>query len=201
MRPMQRKILNGIRFCKYCGSRMLFQGYNIQHRLTYIMNRDTICYTCAFWQDILEYPPECMEIIGNKCMKIYPVADKKDKSLILGGKGKMRYFVRHDLSVFQSNDIWLIGMIPENFRDRLKPTAKEITQKTFTKLQRNPMKCKARGCFDRYHCLRYNLELENNGAFNSVPLKWKVGDEHCKFFIDIDNSYIDDSSVTKNPQS
>lgn len=198
---MQLKILNGVRFCKYCGSRMLFQGYDIQHRFTYIMNRDTICYTCAFWQDILEYPPECMEIIGSRCMKIYPVADKKDKSLILGGKGKMHYFVRHDLSIFQSNDIWLIGTIPENFRDRLKPTAKEITQKTFIKLQRNPMKCKARGCFDRYHCLRYNLELEQNGAFNSVPLKWKVGDEHCKFFIDIDNSYIDDSSVTKNPQS
>lgn len=194
---MQRKILNGVRFCRHCGSRMLFQGYDLQHRLTHIMNRDTICYICAFWQDILEYPPEYMEIIGNKCMKIYPVADKKDKSLILGGKGKMRYFVRNNLSVFQSNDVWLIGAIPENFRDRLKPTAKEITQKTFIKLQRNPMKCKARGCFDRYHCLRYNLKLESSGAFNSVPLKWKVGDEHCKFFIDIDNSYIDDSSLNK----
>lgn len=201
MRSMQRKMLNGIRFCKCCGARMLFQGYDIQHRLAHIMNRETICYDCAFWQDIREYPPEHMEIVGNKCMKIYPVADKKDKSLILGGKGKMRYFIRNDNTVFQSNDIWFIGIVPERFRKDFKPTAKEITQKAFKKLLKNSLKCKARGCFDRYHCFRYNLELERNGAFNSVSLNWNVGDEHCKFFIDLDNIYIDDSSVNNKPNS
>lgn len=195
MRPMKRKILNGIRFCKCCGARMLLQGYDTQHRLSHIMNRDTICYTCAFWSDLLEYPPDCMEVVGTKCLKIYPVADKRDKSLILGGRGKMHYFIRKDLSVFQSNDIWLIGIVPDRFQEQFQPTAKEITPKTFKKLQKNPLKCKARGCFDRYHCLRYNLELEKEGAFNSIPLKWNVGDEHCKFFIELDNAYIDDSSV------
>lgn len=180
---------------------MLLQGYDSQHRLSHIMNRDKVCYTCAFWKDILEYFPDYMEIVGHKCLKIYPVTDKKDKSLILGGKGKMRYFARKDLSVFQSNDIWLIGIIPERFQDQFKPTAKEITSKTFKKLQKNSMKCKARGCFDRYHCLRYNLELESNGAFNSVPLKWKIGDEHCKFFIELESAYIDDSSVNKHLNS
>lgn len=201
MRPMNRKLLNGIKFCKYCGARLLFQGYDSSNRLTHIMKREMICYTCAFWQDIRDYPPEYMEVISNKCIKICPVANKKDKSLILGGKGKMRYFIRDDFSTLQSNDIWLIGVIPDRFRRDLEPTVKEITQRTFKKLQKNPMKCKARGCFDRYHCLRYNLDLERDGAFNSVPLKWNAGDEHCKFFIDLDNAYIDDSSITDKPNS
>lgn len=201
MRPMKRKILNGIRFCTCCGTRILFQGYDTQHRLTHTMQQNTICYTCAFWKDIIDYPPEYMEIIGQKCMKVFPVADKSDKSLILGGKGKMHYFVRNDLSVFQSNDIWVVGVIPERFQIQLQPTAHEITSKTFKRLQKNPMKCKARGCFDRYHCLRYNLELEKDGPFNPIPLKWNIGDEHCKFFIDFDDAYIDDSSVNKSSNS
>ncbi len=201
MRPMKRKLLNGIKFCKYCGARMLLQGYDTQHRLAHIMNRETICYDCAFWLDIREFPPEYMEIVGDKCMKVCPVADKKDKSLILGGKGRMRYFIRNDNTVIQSNDIWLIGIIPERFRKDFKPTAKEITLKAFNKLLKNSKKCKARGCFDRYHCFRYDLTLEKNGAFNSIPFKWNAGDEHCKFFIDLDSVYIDDSSVNNNSNS
>lgn len=201
MRLMKLKMLNGIRFCTYCGARMLLQGYDTQHRLAHIMKQEGICYTCAFWRDIQDYPPEHLEIIGHKCLKVCPVADKKDKALILGGKGKMRYFIREDFTTFQSNDIWLIGIIPEIFLGDFKSTAKEITQKTFKKLQRNGQKCKSRGCFDRYHCLRYDLALECDGAFNSVPLKWNAGDERCKFFINLDNAYIDDSSVNKNSNS
>lgn len=195
MRPMSRKLLNGIRLCKCCGGHILLQGYSIQHRIAHIMKQHVICYDCAYWQDIKDYPPQYMEIIGSKCMKIYPAADKKDKSLILGGKGKMRYFMRDDSSVFQSNDVWLIGTIPERFRNDFKPTAKEITYKTYVRLKRNPQKCKARGCFDRYHCLRFNHDLEREGAFNVVPANWKTGDEHCKFFIDIDTAVVDDSSL------
>lgn len=198
MRPMTRKIMNGIRFCTRCGTRMLLQGYDTKHRLAHMMKKETICYTCAFWQDIRDYPPDHIEILGDKCLKICPVANKKDKSLILGGRGKMRYFIRADLSTFQSNDIWLIGIVPQIFRSDFKPTVREITPKIFKKLQKNGMKCKARGCFDRYHCLRYDLSLEQHGAFNSIPLKWNAGDERCKFFINLDSAYIDDSSVNNN---
>lgn len=198
---MSCKILRGVKFCTCCGARILFQGYDTKQRLSHIMKKEMVCYDCAYWQDIIEYPPQYMEIIGNRCMKICPLADKKDKTLILGGRGKRRYFVRPDLTVFESNDIWLIGIIPERFREQLKPTAREITPITYKKLNRNHSRCKARGCFDRYHCLRYNLELETDGAFNSVPQNWKPGDEHCKFFIELDKAYIDDCSVTNKPNS
>lgn len=198
---MTRRMLNGIRFCKCCGARMLLQGFDTKHRLSHIMQKKMICYECAYWQDIIDYPPEHLEIIGNKCLKICPVGNKKDKTIILGGKGKMRYFVRADLSIFQSNDIWLIGVIPARFIDNLKPTAKEITKKVFNRLTKKNQKCKARGCYDRYHCLRYNLELEADGAFNVVPSNWKIGGERCKFFINIDDAYIDDSSVNNKPNT
>lgn len=198
---MSRRILNAVRTCSCCGARMLLQGYDANQRIAHIMKQNTICYGCAYWQDIKAYPPQYMEIVGAKCIKVCPVADKKDKSLILGGKGKMRYFIRNDFSTFQSNDVWLIGVVPERFRKDFKPTAKEITAKVYARLQKNSKQCKARGCFDRYHCLRYNLELENDGAFNVVPLNWRAGDEHCKFFINIDTAFIDDSSVNNNKSS
>lgn len=194
---MSRKMLNAIKICQCCGARILLQGYNEGHRITHIMKQYTLCYNCAYWQDLKDFPPQYIEIIGTKCIKIYPIADKKDKSIILGGKGKTRYFIRNDFSICKSNDIWLIGNIPEQFRNDFKPTVKEITYKTFIKLQRNPLRCKARACYDRYHCLRYNLQLEENGAFNVVPSNWKTGDEHCKFFIDLETAYVDDSSVNK----
>lgn len=198
---MKRRLLNGMRFCKSCGARILLQGYDSQHRLTHIMDKKMICYECAFWQDILNYPPEHIEIIGGKCLKVYPVGDKRDKTLILGGNGKMRYFMRQDESIFQSNDIWNIGIIPQHFANKFQPTAIEITQRAYHQLKQNKKKCQARACLDRYHCFRYNRELERNcGPYNSIPPKWKIGDEHCGSFINLNNILNDESSVDQNTQ-
>lgn len=198
---MKRKLLNGIRFCKHCGARMLLQGYNSQHRLARTMEKKMICYECAFWQDILDYPPEHLEVVGSKCLRIYPVADKHDRTLILGGKGKMRYFMRPDKSLFQSNDIWNIGTIPQRFISKFQKSAIEITSKAYRQLKRNNKKCRARACLDRYHCFRYDRELERDcDSYNSIPPKWKIGDEHCGAFISFDDILNDKSSVNQNLQ-
>lgn len=194
MRLMERKLFSGVRLCKCCGTRMLFQGYNTQNHLTYIMEKKQVCYECAFWQDIIQYPPEYLEIIDNKCLRVYPVANKKDKTLILGGKGKMRYFIRPDYSVFRSNDIWTIGTIPDRFASKFHPTAIEVTLKAYRQLQQNNKRCQARACLDRYHCFRYNLALEQEtGPYNSIPANWKVGNERCRSFISF-NEILSDSS-------
>lgn len=194
---MKQKLMNGLRRCKSCGSQMLFQGYNIQSRFAHIMQKEGICYECAYWMDIAAYPPDYMEVVGNICMRIYPLADKKDKSIILGGKGKTRYFMRPDLSLVKSNDIWIIGTIPERFKSAFKTTVVEIPINIYRRLSLNNKKCEARACFDRYHCIRYDIELENNenGAFNTVPANWKLGGEHCKYFINKQNILTDESSV------
>lgn len=192
---MAQKLLTRIKYCSCCGAKVLLLGYDSQNRITRMMKQKGICYECAFWQDVIDYPPEYLEVIDGRCLRIHPVADSKDKTLILGGKGKMRYFMRPDQSLFQSNDIWVIGSIPQRFRDRFSSTATEITAKAYGQLERTDKKCYAKACFDRYHCYRYNQEQEKDGAYNSIPPKWKIGDEHCGFFIDKKDILNDDSSV------
>lgn len=186
----KRKLLNSVRKCSQCGRRILEQGYLVENRLSHIMRKDRICYDCAFWQDLADYPPKHLEIVGNVAMKICPVADRRNKTILLGGKGKMRFFMRENWRVFQSNDIWIIGTVPERFRKLFEPTAVEISREAFCKLQSNHKKCNARACFDRYNCFRYNLELEKDGPFNKIPVNWPKRGERCRYFIDMDNFYI-----------
>lgn len=199
MRLINQKLLNAVRVCKCCGARMFLQGYNNKNRIVRIMEKQMVCYECAFWMDIIEYPPEHLEVIGNKCLRIYPVANKKDKTLILGGKGKMRYFTRLDFFAFQSNDIWTIGTIPDRFSSMLHSTAMEITLKAYKQLQRNNKRCQARACLDRYHCFRYNAALEREtGPYNSIPANWKVGNEYCGSFINFNEILSDESNGNQN---
>lgn len=196
MRSMNQKMMNGLRRCSYCGARILMQGYNIQSRLGHIVNTRCMCYDCAFWLDLQKYPPSHMEVIDSVCYKIYPEGDKRDKTTILGGKGKMKYYMRKDRSVFRSNDVWLIGSIPHRFRSLFPNTAQEITAKAYNSLNNNSKMCKARGCFDRYNCIRYNLSLEDDdiGAYNKPPANWKIGNERCRYFINAINIITDESS-------
>lgn len=192
---MGQRLFTRIKYCSCCGVKILSFGYDSQNRIAHLMGQKRICYECAFWQDMIDYPPEYFEVVDGKCLRIHPVADKKDKTLILGGKGKMRYFMRADKSVFQSNDIWVIGTIPKRFVDKFKPTAKEITLKAYRQLKSTAKVCYAKACFDRYHCYRYSLDIEKDGAYNIVPVKWKVGGERCRFFINKIDILSDESSV------
>ncbi len=188
---MGYKIVNKIRYCQKCDKKIWMPGFNTQNHITHIMDKKNLCYDCAFWEELIAYPPEYMEIVNNQCLRLHPVGNNKDKTLILGGKGKMRYFMRHDGSLIQSNDIWVVGTIPERFASQLPATAVEITSKAFKKLTTSNRKCFARACFDRYNCFRYDRSLENDerGAVNAIPPKWKVGDEHCGFFLNIEEVF------------
>lgn len=191
--------MRGLKWCNCCGTKILFMGYDTGGRIGYLMDKKNICYECAFWQNIIDYPPEHYEIVGSKCLKIMPLVKDKDRSMILGGKGKRRFFMRPDLTVFVSNDVWNIGTIPVHLRGQLPPTAFEITKRAYATLTKNPKRCIARGCFDRYHCARYKIELEDEtGPFNKVPLSWKTGDERCRSFMNKQKIIIDDSNGNKN---
>ena len=195
---MKSRLLNGVRLCGCCGARVLLQGYHTKSRLAYIMKKEGICHDCAFWKDIAAYPPENMEVIGNVCMRICPSADGKDRSLTLGGGGRRRFFMRPDRSVFESNDVWTIGKIPQRFQPWFKTTAVEIPSSLYKRLSKNRRVCQSRACLDRYDCIRYNLALEEEkGPYNKVPSGWKSGDEHCGFFIDRRIILTDESSVLK----
>lgn len=173
-----------IRKCRECGKRILLHNMNPQQRITRIMKDDSLCYECAYWYEILNYPLSYQEIVNNVVLRVYPEDKEPDPTKILGCRGKYRYFQRSDNTLFCSNDVWIIGKIPEHLQKHFSDTAIEITKKAYLRLVKNPNKCHARGCFDRYECMRYKIELEKeSGAFNQIPSKWKIGDERCRFFL------------------
>lgn len=183
--------------CSHCGKSYYANGFVVEDRVTMLMTKKKLCYDCAYWTNLLHYPPPHTEVAGNKCLRVMPRVKGRDRSMMLGGDGKLRIFLRTDWSeIVYSNDVWTIGTIPESFRGIISPTLIEITKKTRDKLKKNMNRCCARGCFDRYHCLRYKREIENDriGAFNEVPPAWKIGDEHCKYFINIHKETLDESS-------
>lgn len=192
------KLIGKIKICKSCGKRILVQGYNRQNRFAHIMSQKQICYECAFGEDIIAFPPEHMEIIKNTCVRILPFIQNKDKSMILGGKGKRKFFMRADWSLFQSNDIWTIGVIPDRYREKLQPTVFEISQYLYNRLAKNNKRCQAIACFDRYHCFRYKFELECDKSYNKIPVKWKTGDERCRDFINMNRLTDDERSIIQN---
>lgn len=197
MRASSFKLLKGVRFCSCCGARILLQGYNKQNRFAYIMEQKGICYDCAYWLSLAEYPPKYMEVLNNQCVTIHPfVDDCKDKSIILGGRGKKRWFVKPGVQLIMSNDVWIIGTPPERFKFQFKNSIYEITEKAYRQLRRNKRWCKARACMDRYNCYRFDLSLEDElGQYNKIPKKWRIGDEHCGYRLDPKEILTDDSSV------
>lgn len=199
MRKLSKPILPGFKRCRQCNAMVLIQVYDANDKIARLMNKEGLCYDCAYWENVYRNPPKDIEFLGNRCLKILPMVKKRDKTMLLGGKGKLRYFVRNDLSVIRSNDIWTIGTVPENYREKLPSTIREITNAAYKKLSKHSRKCMARGCFDRYNCIRYRIELENDhiGAFNEVSPFWKVGGENCKDFVNTKEIISDDSSVGK----
>lgn len=181
------KIMTNIKRCSHCGAKLWMNGYDTKGRIAYLIKQKSLCYDCAYWIDLYEYPPEFLEIINGECFRIHPFVERKDKTIILGGGGKTKFFMRSDYSVLKSNDIWKIGKVPDRFRDRFPDTVSEINKKTYNNLKRNNRKCNAKGCLDRYQCFRYNLNQEKDKPFNKVPSNWKIGGEHCGFFIPKDS--------------
>lgn len=195
----KKSILGSLVRCKLCNKTYFAQGFNKMDKVARMMDKEQICYDCAYWKNLIVKPPSNMEVVGSSCLRVFPKVQKKTKTMILGGKGKLRYFIRTDWSeMFSSNDVWPIGTIPENFRNQLPATLIEIPRNVYYILEKNKRRCSARGCMDRYHCLRYKLEIEDKlGAFNKVPSTWKVGNERCKFFINLKRIISDDGSVQK----
>lgn len=195
------KIIGKFRCCKNCNLKFWSGGYDAANPIVTLMDQNDWCYDCAYWNDLISHPPAYMEVINGECLRVHPEVPKasKDRTMILGSKGKNRCFLKFDGTLLRSNDIWHIGHIPERFLPLLPDTMVEITNSAYERLSNNINMCYARGCLDRYQCLRYVRDIEKeNGPYNSIPPKWKTGDEHCRFFINITELKSDDVSVLEN---
>ena len=169
--------------CRICGATDDMNGYDDQCHLLKIMKEQHICHHCAYWQDIIKNPPPNMEVIGGVVYVANPFVHRP-LHVIKGNFGKEFYIIKPDRSLLRINNMWILGKPPDRFRQYFPDTAHFLSLMTYQKLSKDGFRCHAKGCWDRYHCFRYNLEIEKeNGPFNTVPKSHRAGDENCPSFI------------------
>lgn len=168
--------------CDLCGQKDDFSDYALSSKYLRIMQKRHICFQCAFWMDLAATPLPNREIISGCHFTVLPTT-KRPHQVTNGLGGKEFYIRRIDGTLIKSNNIWYQGRIPQHFKEFFPNTADFLTLMHFQKLTNNPFKCHAMGCWDRYHCLRYDMECEKDGAFNAIPANHRIGDEKCPSFV------------------
>lgn len=171
--------------CSICGNDYNLDNFDMKSSLPQMMRDRHFCFTCAFWTNKIESPDPNREIIDGQHYVFYP---GPNSAYFQGFGGRTFYAIRNNGELITSNNVWHQGDIPSWFRDKLPDTAKFISARTFRKLRDNPFKCKSKGCWDRYHCFRYDISIEKEaGPWNVVPKNHVVGQEDCESFINKDN--------------
>lgn len=185
--------------CTVCGQKIYIKNYSAKSPLYQAMCQNQICYECAYWQNIINHPFKYMQIVNQTLYEFLPW-----KEPCLGQILGQKMFILHKSGKpMKSNDVWEKGRIPYRFQKYLPDTAYLIEKKTYTKLTKGRVGCVARGCYDRYHCYRYNYRIEfETGPYNQVPKDWVVGNEKCPAFINLREiknfDYIDINDILTN---
>lgn len=175
--------------CNLCHREDDLDGYIVNNAITQIMQERQVCFQCAFWMDKIAHPCEGTEIIGGHYYIVYPFV-KRPENVLKGSYGKEFYIRKFDGTLLKSNNVWYQGEIPEHFRDQYPNTANFLSLLTYMRLLKDNHKCYAKGCWDRYHCVRYDLSCESGSPFNIVPKKHVIGNEKCPSFININKLKI-----------
>jgi hypothetical protein len=170
--------------CKQCGKQAFAFNLSDKDKVCSIMQKKHICWECAYWENFIKHPPDNLEIIGDRCYQILSFVEDLQFNQIVGGNGKTKFLLKKNGDCIKSNDIWWINRIPFQYQDKLQITGWWTTRRVYNSLQRSRHKCIAKGCLDRYHCYRYQYQIEfEKGPYNKVPLDWIIGGEHCPAFI------------------
>ena len=141
------------------------------------------CNDCSYWLETKEKPN--VFIIEGRAYRIFPKGEALP-NIMLGGNGVVRYYMTNDFVAHITNDVWTIGTIPSYLVSMIPNNAYWLTRKNYERLMRDKFKCYARGCLDRYRCIRYEYKTEyGKPPFNYPPRNWITGSEHCQSFINI----------------
>lgn len=175
--------------CSCCGKPVELDEFDIRYPLVQRMKQERVCFICSFWKDKIENPPANREIINGEHYVFHEWVLKKEH--FLGFGGKPMYILKEDKTVKKSNNVWHQGEIPLHFREQLPDTAKFITEQAYNQINKNiNFQCRAKGCWDRYNCFWYHIEIETDkGPWNTVPDGHVPGEEHCDSFIDKNKIY------------
>lgn len=170
--------------CHLCGKTVILDDFDASSKYYKIMQEQHVCFSCAFWIDKIATPPSDFIIAGGHYFIIHPCVKRPDNKL-MGFHGAEFYFRKFDGTLVKSNNVWHHGEIPQHFRKDLPDTAYFLSLITYQRLKNDTHLCLAKGCWDRYHCLRYDTSCEKDGPFNIVPASHKIGNEKCPSFINV----------------
>lgn len=183
-------LMSHIRRCSVCNKKFLRYDRKVEAGIAdswEYVREHKVCFECGFWMQLIEHRPDGLQVINGVCYRILPFVDEPKFTMLLGSNGKKYYFVTTDRKPFKSNDVWRIGVVPQQFRNQLQDTGWFCDKSVYGRLLNFDKMCKEVGCLDRYKCFRFRTELEiKNGPYNEVPKKWVVGGERCRYFINTD---------------
>ena len=171
-----------IQTCRSCGAEYDLSNFSFVSPLTCLMHQDNLCPECAFWKDLFVRFKNRIEVVDGyvytygERMFIYQENDKRPQTF---------YLKKFDGSMVRMVYSYCYGKMPGHIRKEHPDTGRFIKGEAFRKIQRHTGQlCKARGCYDRYHCLWYDLSTEKDGPWNEIPESHNPGDEHCMSYID-----------------
>lgn len=190
--------------CDKCGTKENAVGIEEQAKTNAIyklMISKSLCYKCAWWLNFVNGNPKNLEIIDGYAYIFNPMVKDVQPNMILGQNGKKLMILRKDNSIAVSNDVWTIGKVPLAFYNEYPETAWFINTYAFNVLKaRRGNLCDKKGCYDRYHCLVYNI-LNEKVKYNNIPRDYIVGSERCGSFININKDIRNYNVVEKLIQS
>lgn len=169
--------------CRLCGAEVSLLGYVMKHDFTQTMLQDHLCSHCVYLQWVKDFLSNAneYEIINGE------VLIPGEKSIgTKSPKINRKYFIGKGNRFTSLPFPQVAFLIPSEIRDLYPDTAIVVPYNTWRRMQAyGNLKCRAIGCFDRYHCFWYNAqEMEKNGPWNSVPDDHIIGDEACEAFLD-----------------
>lgn len=177
------ELIEEIHTCSSCGNKYDILMYDSKSNIVQLMKEHEICYQCAYWMNELEKTNRPLEVINGNLYVFNHQMQRPANRLIGGSLGKEIYIVKPGMEICKSNNVYCRGKIPEQYIKNYPNTAYFTDVITYQKLKESKHKCLAKGCWDRYNCLRYDMSCEKEGAFNIVPKNHKAGDERCVSFI------------------
>lgn len=157
------------------------------------MREERLCFECAYWINYIANPDPNAIIASHKVIKqIEPFryvnmtqARKKDMQFVIDLKTKQ---------IYGCSGLIVRAEIPQAFWDKMPDQYKLISKDTYSRFYKfQAANCRAKGCYDRYHCWWYHPELvEGDTPWNKIPDNYVVGSELCPSFINKSQIYDTD---------
>lgn len=167
------------RTCEVCGKEFAQAVYKK------VRFKDNICPDCDYWRQLAsEGFKDSMFCVRGALYKTV------DNGISIMPDKYSYLYVMAKRSAIRVGSLTRIGTVPDRWRNVFFDNAVFIDHHTYSVIHARQQRgeCDRIGCYDRYHCLWYTVEIhEADGPWNIIPKKHKTGGECCPAFFDREN--------------